>query len=190
MNRQVLTLRDAGPDDAAQLVELWAEAGQQAGEGSPHAVADAAAALAHVAADADQRLVVGEHEGVVVAAIHLARRPISPLQTEHIIHTSYLMVHPHFRRHGYARALLEAAVAWAEEKDVRHVSAIATSSGRDTNRFLARLGLGTVATVRVSTTSALRKKLLPERVVRAGVNRHLGEVLAQRRSMRRREAGS
>jgi N-acetylglutamate synthase-like GNAT family acetyltransferase len=103
------------------------------------------------------------------------------------VHTSYLLVLPAYRKHGFARALLEVAVSWAEEAGVGNVTAITTAQSRDTNRFLARLGLAPVATVRVSTTAALRKKLTPER---PGA-RALGAVLAQRRSMRRREiAGS
>src|SRR5215213_6468930 len=80
------------------------------------------------------------------ASLHLRRAPLSPLHTETAVHTSYLQVHPEHRRRGYARALLDAAVSWAEEKDVTHITAITNSSSRDTNRFLARLGLGTAAT--------------------------------------------
>ena len=78
------------------------------------------------------------------------------------MHTSFLVVLPEFRRHGVAHALLEAAVSWAEEKDIDQVTAI-TDGNRDTNRFFARLGLVTFANVRHSGTGALRKKLSTER---------------------------
>ena len=60
------------------------------------------------------------------------------------MHTSFLLVLPEFRRHGVGHALLEAAVSWAEEKDIDQVTAI-TDGNRDTNRFFARLGLVTFA---------------------------------------------
>jgi GNAT superfamily N-acetyltransferase len=187
MSRPFLELREAAPDDAAQLVQLWSTAGRTGEAVHPHSIEDAQRALAQMAGNPDERLVVGMHEGRVVAALHMKRAPFTPIHTEQIVHTSYLLVCPEFRRHGYGRALLDAAAAWAEEKDVRHVSAITASGLRETNRFLARLGLGTVATVRVSTTAGLRKRLSPDRGLRpTPANRHLGEVLAARRSMKRR----
>jgi hypothetical protein len=53
------------------------------------------------------------------------------------------------------------------------------------------MGLAGSATVRHASTPALRKKLSVARSrVGAGGNRHLVEVLAQRRSMRRRQTGA
>lgn len=182
MPRQQLVVREASPEDAPDLVRLWAEAGHGV-EQHPDLVDDAPSALAHVAADPDERLVVGEYAGRLVAALHMRRAPISPLHTEQVVHTSFLLVLPEHRRHGYARAMLEAALAWAEEKDISHVTAITTSRSRDHNRFLARLGLGTMATIRVAPTATLRKKLAPPR---SAGSRQIGTVLAQRRTMRRR----
>lgn len=183
MRRQPMLVRDAGPEDAPALVRLWIDAGpgiEQAGS----LVDDAPRALAHIATDPDARILVGECDGLIVAMLHLRRAPLSPLHLDPIVHTSFLMVLPEFRGHGYAQALLEAAVGWAEEKDIHHVSAIAASNVRDVNRFLTRLGLGTVATVRLASTASLRKKLNPP--TPGGVrSRRIGQVLAVRRSMRR-----
>jgi ribosomal protein S18 acetylase RimI-like enzyme len=181
MPRQPPQIRDAGPEDAAELLELWAVAARN-GMGSPRAEEDAGQALANLAADPDERLLVAEHEGHIVAAMKLSRGPLSPLALETAVHTSYLHVLPQFRRHGYGHALMDAALSWAEEKDINQVTAI-TNGNRETNRFFARLGLTTLGTVRHSSVAGLRKKLATER----GGNRHLVEVLAQRRSMRRRQ---
>ncbi len=78
--------------------------------------------------------------GRIVAAMQIRRGRITPLSVESVVHTSFLVVAPQHRRHGYAHALMEAAVTWAEEKDVLCVTAI-TDADRDTNRFFARLGL-------------------------------------------------
>lgn len=187
MPRHPLEIRDARPEDAAALQALWADAGSGVGE-SPalRPLPEAAAALAQVAADPDERIIVGFHEGALVAAICLRCGSLTPLHAETAVHTSYLLVSPAHRRHGFARALLDVAVSWAEEKNVASVTAITASNSRDTNRFLARLGLGTVATVRVASTGVLRRKLTPEPLRRDDARRHLGRILVQRRSLQRR----
>jgi hypothetical protein len=98
-----------------------------------------------------------------------------------------------FRRHGVGRALLEAAVTWAEEKDIAHVVTATSVSSRDANRFMARLGLGQVAVLRGATTAALRAKLPvePPAAARVGTSQthsHVGQVLARRRLLRRAQA--
>ena len=186
MSRQAVPIRDAGPEDAAELLALWA-ATARSGENSLRAQEDAARALANIAANPDERLLVAESDGRIVAAMKLSRGPISPLVLESVVHTSFLLVLPEFRRHGYGHALMDAALSWAEEKDINEVTAI-TDGNRDTNRFFARLGLSTLGTIRHSSVAGLRKKLAVERGRGvAGGNRHLVEVLAHRRSMRRRQ---
>lgn len=185
MSRCALEIRDARPEDVTGLLDLWAHAGRNE-PATPRPVEESTRALAQIAADPDERMLVGLLDDKIVAAVHLHRAPLSPLHTETAIHTSYLVVLPEHRRHGYARALLDAALVWAEEKDVTHITAITTSNSRDTNRFLARLGLGTVATIRIASTATMRRKLSPE-VTRARDPRgQLGRVLAQRRSIQRR----
>ena len=187
MSRQAPHIRDAGREDAAQLLELWAEAAGTGGN-SLRAQDDAERALANLAAASDERLLVAESEGRIVAAMKVSRGPISPLVLESVVHTSFLVVLPEVRRHGYGRALMEAAVSWAEEKDISELTVL-TDGNRETNRFFARLGLTTVGTVRHSSVPGVRKKLSVEGRHRgAGSNRHLVEVLAQRRYARRRQS--
>jgi len=186
MPRQAPHIREAGPQDAAELLELWAETARR-GESTLRANEDAERALANIAADPDEQLLVAEYEGRIVAAMKLSRAPLSPLVLDWAVHTSFLLVLPEFRRHGYGHALMDAALEWAEEKDVNELTVI-TDANRDTNRFFARMGLSTLGTVRHSSVAGLRKKLSVERG--AGGNRHLKEVLARRRSMRRRQASA
>jgi GNAT superfamily N-acetyltransferase len=97
-----------------------------------------------------------------------------------------------FRRHGVGRALMEATVSWAEETDASHIVAAASANSRDANRFMARLGLAQMAVVRGSTVAAMRAKLPVETPAAARVgsrtHRSVGQVLVQRRSMRRSQA--
>jgi len=189
MSRGALEIREARPEDVAGLLHLWGSAERR--EATPRPADEAARAIAQVAADPDERMLVGLVGDEVVAAVHLRRSPLSPLHTETAVHTSYLAVLPEHRRHGYARALLDVAVSWAEEKDVTHVTALATNSARDANRFLTRLGLGTAATLRIGTTANVRRKLTPEVVRSPEARRQIGRMLAHRRSVQRRlaEAG-
>ncbi len=186
MPRQAPHVREAGPEDATELLGLWAATARR-GETTLRADENAARALANIAANPDEQLLVAESEGRIVAAIKLSRAPLSPLVLDWAVHTSFLLVLPEFRRHGYGHALMEAALAWAEEKDVNELTVI-TDGNRDTNRFFARLGLSTLGTVRHSSVAGLRKKLSVERGTSG--NRHLKEVLARRRSMRRRQASA
>ena len=188
MPRQAPRIRDAGPQDAPDLLRLWAAVTRLAGEPSPgRAHADAEQALAMIALDPDQRLLVAEHDDDIVAAMKLSRGPLWPLALDQAVHTSFLLVLPQYRRHGYGHALMEAALVWAEEKDIPQITAV-TDGNRDTNRFFARLGLYTLGVVRHSSVAVVRKKLSVERGTSG--NRHLKEVLARRRSMRRRQASA
>ncbi|MGN6160869.1 MAG: GNAT family N-acetyltransferase [Marmoricola sp.] len=183
MTRLPLTVREAVVSDADAILEMWAATGT--GVVSVSAQAEAERAIERVSASALERLVVGELDDRVVAVVHLRRGPMSPLHTEEAIHTSFLLVRPDHRRHGYARALLEVGVVWADELGVDYVTALTTAASRDANRFLARLGLASTATFRVAPVALLRARLNP--APRIGVAAR-SQILAQRRTMRRRQA--
>jgi predicted N-acetyltransferase YhbS len=187
-------VRDATPDDVPALVEIWSDQARRSScerRSDPAGSADSAAAVARIAADPEQRLLVAIMERQVVGATHLMRAPLSPLHTEQAVYVSNLQVLLQFRRRGAGRALVEAALRWAEEKDTTHVLAAASAFSRDTNRFMARLGLTQLAVVRGATVSALRAKLPvePPAAARLGVRdtHSVGHVLAKRRSLRRSE---
>jgi GNAT superfamily N-acetyltransferase len=182
-----VVVRDASPEDSAALVDILTAFPRRSANDDPHA--EACAAVARIAADPDQRLLVALVQDVVVGAAHLVRAPLSPLCGETAVHMTHLQVSDAARRHGVGRALIEASVSWAEEKDDGHLLVVAPMNSRDANRFLARLGLAQVAVVRASSITALRSKLPvePPAAARMGSRSHrsVGTVLAQRRSQRR-----
>ena len=190
MFRSSVRVRDAEPADAAALVSIWADFSKRTpGELQVTPEAEASTALARIAADPDERLLVGVLDDGVVGAMHLRRTAVSPIHTETAIHTSHLHVLESSRRRGVGRALLEAAVSWAEEKDTAYILAASATNSREANRFMARLGLGQVAVVRGATVPALRVKLPGEAAAVAQIgtraDHNLGQVLAHRRSQRR-----
>lgn len=187
MSRCAVTIRDAEPDDVAALADvLSGVAARGLEESGPQ---EAAHTVARIAADPDQRLMVAVTDGRLVGVLLLVRAPLTPLHAETAVHVLQLEVVDSARRHGIGRALMEAAVSWAEEKGTDHVLAAAAAGARDGNRFLARLGLREVIAVRGATTAALRAKLPVEPPSAALVDRRshrsVGQVLAQRRSLRR-----
>lgn len=190
MARCPVTVRDAQPEDVHALRELLAAVTIRSHE-DPR-LEDELTAIANLAADPEQRLVVAASDDDVVGVAHLVRATLSPLQTDTAVHVLHLNVREDMRRHGIGHALLEAAVTWAEEKDSSHVIVAATASSRDTNRFMARLGLGQAALMRVATVASLRSRLPVEPPAAARVaarnHRSVGQVLAQRRSLRRAQA--
>ena len=185
MFRSPVLVRDAIPDDQDALVAVWGP-GDRSPDREALARQEAGASLARIAADPDQRLLVGVLDGQVAGAVHLARWPLSPIDAESAVYVLHLHVLDAYRRHGVGRALLEATLTWAEEKDSLHVVAAVSASSRDANRFMARLGLSQVAVIRGGTVAALRAKLPAETPAAArvtGRSQHsVGQVLAQRRS--------
>ena len=181
MARPSLTIREAVVGDADAILSMWAAV--SSGVMTMSTLPEAEHAIERVMASALERLVVIEVEGAVVAVVHLRRGPISPLHVQEVVHTSFLLVKSDYRRHGYARALLDVGVTWAEELGLDYVTALTNASSRDANRFMARLGLASAATLRIAPAPLLRAKLSPP--PRMGVAAR-SQVLAQRRSMRRR----
>jgi GNAT superfamily N-acetyltransferase len=189
MSRSLVFLREAVPADAALLARLWADVLRR-GEESDR-VADLADVIESASKDPDQRLVVAEYDRRLAGGVHLRLTTVTPLNLDLSVQVMSPSVFPEFRRHGVGGALMDAAVSWAEERGAGHVTTAAPTGSRDGNRFMARLALGPVATLRLAPTTALRAKLTAQRPPAVRVPaRQLTHVLAVRRSMRRQEAGS
>lgn len=193
MSRSPVQVRDAVPEDADALVRIWSDFRRSAerATGRPPEV-EAANAVARIAADPDERLLVGVIDDEVVGATHLLRTRISPIHSETAIHMTHLHVLGQHRRHGVGKALIGAAVTWAEEKDTTHLLTAASVHSRDANRFMARLGLTQVATVRGASIGSVRSRLPVEPPAGAMAtsrnHRTVGQVLAQRRVQRRAQS--
>jgi GNAT superfamily N-acetyltransferase len=187
MMRSLVSLRDAEPADAEVLVDVWADVLRRTDR--PDQIADLIETIERVAPLDDERVVVAEYDGQVAGAVHLRATTLSPINLEPVVQTISPHVLPRFRRHGVGRALMEAAVAFAEEHGIADAAAAAIAGSRDANRFMARLALGPHAVLRVAPTAAVKAKLTAQRPAlgRTHGGRQLTHVLAARRSLRRSE---
>ncbi|WP_245155882.1 GNAT family N-acetyltransferase [Nocardioides sp. 503] len=183
MSRSLVSLRCAELSDAPVLAELWCDGLRRA---DPHEqVADLELVIKGATASPEQRMLVAEYDGALAGAILLRVATLSAINLEQIVQAVSPHVFPQYRRHGIGRALMESAVAFAEELGIAHVATAATSGSRDANRFMARLALGPYATLRLAPTVAVRGKLTAQRPVLPGNGRQRTRLLAARRSMRR-----
>lgn len=187
MSRYSLTTRVATRDDAAVLADLWSDAVRRADRSEQ--IADLELIVKGAAASPEQRLVVVEYDGQVAGAVYLRITTLSPLNLEPCVQSIHPRVFDHCRRHGVGHALMEAATAFAEENGVLHVVTAVPHSSRESNRFMARLGLAPVVMYRIAPTALLRSRVSPQRQpLPLGGDGGRSRVLAARRSLRRARA--
>jgi predicted N-acetyltransferase YhbS len=188
VKRTQVSLRLASPNDAAVLAEVWAEVLRRVDHDEQ--VADLKRIIGRVTPLQDERIVVAEYDGEVAGAVHLRASTLTPINLEPVVQAISPHVLPAFRRRGVGRALMGAAVTFAEERSIAHIATAAISGSRDANRFMARLALGPHAILRLAPTAMVQAKLdaqAPAIGVSTGRSgaRQLTHVLAARRSSRR-----
>ena len=182
--RPSITLRSAEMADAPALADLWAE---HLRRGDSHdQLHDVVTVLERAASSPDERVVLAEYDGDVAGAVHLRTTTVSALNLEPVVHALSPTVLAQHRRHGIGRMLMEAAVAFAEERGVGYVATAVAAGSRDANRFMARLALSPAATLRISPTALFRTRIDAARKSARPSPRQLTQVVAARRSMRRR----
>lgn len=184
MSRSGLHLRNASREDAPVLVDLWSDVLRRADRAEQ--IADLELIIKSAAASPEQRLVVVDHEGELAGGVLLRLSSASPLNLEPVVQAVQPRVFDRHRRGGVGRALMEAAVAFAEENGVLHVTTAVPATARDANRFMARISLAPVATFRMAPTSLVRSRITPAAVGQP--NRVSPRVLVARRNQRRARA--
>ena len=184
--RSPVSLRAARTDDAEALVELWESVMRKCDR--EEMVAEARRIVSESEDDPASCVVVAELDGVIAGAIFLRATTITPVNLEPVVQALHPHVAPRFQGRGVGRALIEAAVIYAEERGIGHVASAATAGSRDANRFMARLALGPIATLRLAPASAIRAKLAAHGPGGRAASPHLSQVIAARRLLRRRAA--
>lgn len=182
-------VRDAVASDAAVLSRLWFDLVAPQGDAPESVVAKA---VLRYAGDDGGRIVVAELDGAVVGCGFIRVAVASPLDAGRAVLLSHVQVAVGYGRQGVGSALLEAALTWAEHRGVETVVTSVPTDHREANRFLARLGLAPVASLRAGSVAALRARLPhdPSTVARRSrrISRNVGQVVAARRSQRRAQA--
>lgn len=147
------------------------------------------ARIAQALARPDVRVLVAELAGVPVGLLVLRRDELLPLSRRSAVHVDEIVVVRSCRRRGIGRALLAAAARAAEAEGLEQVVVAAPPSGREANRFLARLGFAPLVVQRAASVTTLRRHLAGEALRRGrpgeGARRAAVEqVLVRRRRER------
>lgn len=192
VTRPQITIRRVTPEledeFTALCITAHLEISEGAATGSPASEGRMAADL-RVAAEAwvvvalardDVRAFLAFTDEKPVGYIVLSRRPLSFLTDSLCVSIEQIFVAREARRSGAARAMVSAAATYAERIGAEQIASSVPSHGRDANRFFARLGFSSFVVRRVTTTSALRRKLATGDEQRPA----LDQLLQRRRSLR------
>lgn len=179
VSRPQITVRRVTPELEGDFTTLCAAAHLEVTGG---AVARAAseARVAVALANDDVRAFLAVVDERPVGYVVLTRRPLSFLSDTLCVSIEQIFVTQEARRSGAARALVSAAATYADRIGAEQVASSMPSHGREANRFFARLGFSSFVVRRVTTTSALHRRLV------TGEEAHpaLDQLLQRRRSRR------
>jgi ribosomal protein S18 acetylase RimI-like enzyme len=180
-----IEIREAHCEDLSSIMEMLTDlrklAGHtQPGRGELPVGLDLEGRITELLALPDHRLLVAVCAGERIGMVLLSVAVVSPLYEFRAAHITYLHVRTAHRRRGAGRALLTAAVAYAEDSGADHLVVDAHPQSREENRFYARLGFGPLVVRRATTTGSLRRRLAT-----TGRSSGADDLLARRRSLRR-----
>jgi GNAT superfamily N-acetyltransferase len=189
VSRSIVEVRDLESQDGPALQRLWHGLPRPAEWTEDRDLAELV--LSALAEEPGARVLVAQADGEVVGTAYLRAARLSPLMPDDMLNVSHLQVEESQTRRGVGRALLEAALTHAEHHGIANILVAGGVNDRETNRFLARLGLAQVAVVRGSTVASLRARMPVEPAVAARSSRakQVGQVVAARRLQRRSRVG-
>jgi GNAT superfamily N-acetyltransferase len=166
------------------LLQMWSELRDLAGRMERLMPAADDEAMRKLLVDVDNdpysRALVAVVDDEVAGIVLLSDTPYAPLLEQRAVNAHYLHVRDGFRRRGVGKALLAAAVAFAEETGAEHVMTSVLPQLRETQRFYARLGMSPVVVRRSAPVSMLRRRLSA-----SGGTSVTDNLLARRRTLRR-----
>ncbi|HWL36111.1 MAG TPA: GNAT family N-acetyltransferase [Frankiaceae bacterium] len=162
MARSDVTVREAGRSDIPALLGLWRELREEGlrrrtngAESDEQVTARFGAALA----DPESRVLVAVYDDAIIGMAQLVRTRATLLTEGSSVELSAMHVADAHRRRGAGKALVTAAVTYADELAADSVVVSVFPQHRDANRFYARLGFAPMVVRRVAPVAALRRRL-------------------------------
>jgi GNAT superfamily N-acetyltransferase len=156
-------VRPATIDDLPHLLALWGELQQAGGRQMREALHvpmdDVSQRLRDAMYDPAYRVAVATCGDSVCGMAIFARTSLGPLTSAPVVQLHHVVVASGHRRFGVGHALLAAAASYADEVGAEHLTVGVAPALRETNRFYARLGFSPVLVRRMTTVSALRRRL-------------------------------
>jgi GNAT superfamily N-acetyltransferase len=183
VGRPAIVVRRVSKDEERSFTELWMSSRVEAGT-SPE-VAARAASEGKISASLqrdDVRAYLASAEDRPVGFVVAVTSPFSALTEAPCVTIDQLYVAPEARRHGVARHLMGAVTLYADSRGCDQIGCNVPAQHREANRFFARLGFSSQVVRRITTVSALRRRL--------GADEQRGHsleaLLHRRRSLRAR----
>lgn len=158
MSGPQITVRQVTPELEGDFTTLCTSAHLEI-TGGPASRDASEARVALALADDDVRAFLAVLDEQPVGYIVLSRRPLSFLTDSSCVSIEQIFVAREARRSGVARALVSAAATYADRLGAEQIASSVPSNGREANRFFARLGFSSFMVRRVTTTSALHRRL-------------------------------
>lgn len=185
MSRPQVLVRPVEGANTQPLVDLWIENRVEWGTSSEAAIRIATVGgLTSALCRDDVTAFLAYVDETPVGYVVLRDTVAGPLTETTCTAIDSLFVSARWRRHGVARQLLAAAAAHADRVGAETIVSHVPSGVRDANRFFARLGFSPTVVRRVTTPTALHRKLAASiespKLSRDG----LEQVIQRRRSAR------
>ncbi|MEP6799095.1 MAG: GNAT family N-acetyltransferase [Lapillicoccus sp.] len=186
MPRPQIVVRRVDADLEQQLIDLWVTNRVEGGS-SPEATARIATdgSLPASLARPEVTAFVALSDGTAVGYLILSDTTSGLFVEAPCVAIDQLFVLGEWRRHGVARQLLAAAATHADRVGADQIASNVPSQVRDANRFFARLGFSPTIVRRVTTPTALHRKLAGAGEPRYSLE-SLEQVLHRRRTARGR----
>jgi len=183
VSRPAISVRRVGQDEERSFTELWMASRVEAGI-SPEVAARAASEgrISSALHREDVRAYVATADAHPVGFAVATTSPFSALTEAPCVTIDQLYVTPDSRRHGVARHLMSAITHYADSRGCDQIGCNVPAQQREANRFFARLGFSSQVVRRITTVSALRRRLGPDEQRQHS----LEALLHRRRSLRAR----
>ena len=191
--RPGIEVRPAEPSDMTELVELCLSARAESAVGSHLCTSDAetlARQIGALTATPGGTILVARSDDALVGLMLGRVVGPNPFTDEVSLAVEALYVGAGHRRRGIGHQLMVGAAEIAERAGAEHVYTAPIPGARGMQRFFVQLGFAPAAAHRVSSTSALQRRLADTGVNRRHGSRGIDDLIARRRQSRLDAAAS